>query len=452
MHQPVLPILFASPEFTPWTDPSGTLLFQWAAPLFDHIYTGIAPDSVDIVVAVVDEIPGAKRVSQASSTTEGLSLLLADPSCVTASIAAPARMKSGASEESAFFLAVESHTHTLSHEIGLRLAQTIFRNGRDRTLLGMRWSRKDPSAQYILDACHDLATCYVTSPFQEIRSSVNVPLQPVTQRRKVVSSMGNILRQVSRLTTDDRNHTESVPASMELEQKLPKYVRERGMEHEKVAVWALVEPSTSASTASSLQCEAHSLESVSHIQKSISQGSKLHRVVSGGGGWGKKQGLLSLDPETTFQKDHSSRRTSLRGLLASSTEFQSPLETGLPYLAEELDLEGSIASLSQAASPGDYIQFFVASESNEAANHPTSILEEIPRSGLTYSFGVSSGTTAGSPSDTQQKLILIPDHFGAISESAITYSQNKTPDSLSTSPRCETKLSVPGAEVQLITT
>ncbi|EED14386.1 conserved hypothetical protein [Talaromyces stipitatus ATCC 10500] len=421
-----VPILFASPEFTAWTEPTGSLLPRWVTPLLDHVHAGDAPKVAYTIAAVVDKISGN------NDAREGLSLLLADSSHVTASIATPARLKSNASEEPAFFLTTNvDRSSQSSHEVGLRLARTVFRNGRDRTLLGMRWTRDEPSNSYILDGYHDLSSCSVTSPVHEACCAVNVPFHPVTQRRRVISSMGNILRQVSKSTTDD-GMSAGIPASSELEKELPRYVNERGIPHQRVAVWALVEPSTSSMTNTSDR----------DVQGLLIKGSKLHRVVSGGGGWGKKQGLLSLDPEVSFGgANRLSREASLDQTFASSTETPAAA-TDFPDFLEGLGLEENISSLSQVAPPGDYIQFFVTSESD---NTIPSRIKSKPRT-LTYSFGVDAPDESTETSPTASgDITVLQNHFGAVSESAISYSRKD----LSGEAQCETKISVPGSRINL---
>lgn len=221
-----------------------------------------------------------------------------------------------------------------------------------------------------------------------------------------------------------------IPASADLEKELPRYVSERGIPHQRVAVWALVEPSTASSTEATQQ----------DIQNSLSMGSKIHRVVSGGGGWGKKQGLLSLDPEVTFAGGSRSREAPFDEVFTWSSETGPSFTNDLPDFLEGLGVEENIAQLSQVASPGDYIQFFVASEDDiNHENRSTS-------STLTYSFGVGSPQeSAETYSTTSGEVVVIHNHFGAVSESAISYSEK---DSSQTS-KCETKLSVPGSRIDL---
>lgn len=434
-------------------------------PLFNKIYSGDAPNVVHTVAAVVDGIstPQKNNSGKHTSRAEGLSLLLADSSCVTASVTSPSLVKSSHLEEPLFFLGTKTTSTNPNNEIsfqssleiGLRLAQTVFLNGRDRTLLGMRWSRNGPSETFNLDECRELSTCSVTSVASEARCSISVPVHPVTSRRQVISSMGNILRQVSKSPVGEGDSKTGIPASSELERELPRYVNELGIPHHRVAVWALVEPArTASSTKGNSQHDFH---------KSILSGSKIHRVVSGGGGWGKKQGLLSLDPETDFGEQHPmSLSVPLNQLFRTqSTNSDVPDMAALRDVLEGKGLEENMASLSQVASPGDYIQFFVASEPEATGGEATRGVDNQTVSPTTpsYSFGVRSPvetegaassitTSAPSPAD----ITVIPDHFGAISESSISYSQEDASDALSRASKCGTKISVPGSRVELAIT
>ncbi|KAI7970783.1 hypothetical protein EIK77_007963 [Talaromyces pinophilus] len=242
--------------------------------------------------------------------------------------------------------------------------------------------------------------------------------------------MGNILRQVSKFTTDDGDTNAGIPASAELEKELPRYVSERGIPHQRVAVWALVEPAASSSTEITQQ----------NIQNSLSQGSKIHRVVSGGGGWGKKQGLLSLDPEVTFAAGIRSREISLDEVFTAFSETDPVFTNDLPDFLEGLGLQVNIAQLSQVASPGDYIQFFVTSEDD------INYKDRSTPSTLTYSFGVGSPDESSETSPTTSEgVVVIQNHFGAVSESAISYSQKDS----SQASEYETKISVPGSRIDL---
>jgi hypothetical protein len=183
-----------------------------------------------------------------------------------------------------------------------------------------------------------------------------------------MASMGNILRQIS----DGTPANQSQPASQELESLVPQFHKSRGEPPQAIAVWALVIPqalqlSLKVKTKYFLKklrgkenSGINKQSSASHdwealwealwrsnptmwtdlVTNAIKKGARLHRVLSGGGGWGKKAGLLSLDPVITSIESESS----------ASQKF-----------SDQLDGPGDLSSaLHPVAHPGDAIQFFVS--------------------------------------------------------------------------------------------
>src|SRR5699024_3303078 len=125
-------------------------------------------------------------------------------------------------------------------EVGLRLANTIFINGNENTLFGMRWTYNTTSSRLALDQYINLFNCIITSSAHSVHNALRFPLYPVSRRRKVISGMGNILRQVAK-SADDSQSNVPMPASSELERELPRYIDEHDTVDQRVSVWALVE-------------------------------------------------------------------------------------------------------------------------------------------------------------------------------------------------------------------
>ncbi|KAL1964128.1 hypothetical protein VTN77DRAFT_7216 [Rasamsonia byssochlamydoides] len=463
-----VPVIFVTPAFASWIDPTNPLLEKWANPLFGTLHGSQPQKTFYAVAAVVDKIPVPQnRIGHTEKITcdngsplpgsEGLSLLLARGSDVRVNVAESTRVRGTASGEPAFIFSTQSLNASLndedrgrvSYEVGLRLANTVFVNGKDRTLLGMRWDYDPASERYSLSKCYDLAICSITSPAATACSSLKIPLHQITQRRKVVSSMGNILRQVSKSLDGDVN--DAMPASSELEKELPRYVREHGITDQRVSVWALVEPSEASSRTEN--------STEGHFERLIKGGSTIHRVVSGGGGWGKKQGLLSLDPEVNFRGKAPSKHEIAIDQLFEGPNGSAPPEV-LPDIKDILSagLEQDLTSLSQVAKPGDHIQFFVSSElHSQQAEVPK---RQASESALLCKFVVAASSEAPqmTPSsldpDTEgsspKDLVLITNYFGALSEKAITYSQAvSNAQSTGNNLECRTKLCVPGSQVEL---
>lgn len=399
---------------------------------------------------MIDKLPGSPAQRQESNQnikekassdvleSEGLSFLMVRTEDVYCKAAPQRRIGGPASEEPDLVVAVQNHKtngHSVgpAYEVGLRLANTVFINGKESTLFGVCRSYDEDAGAYTLDRKLDLTSCVVTSASTTIFPELALPLHPVTERRRVITSMGNILRQVAKST--DPTSVDPMPASSELEKELPRFIEENNILDQRVSVWALVEKPD-------LVITGHSSDSQDRVAQSLRRGGKLHRVMSGGGGWGKKQGLLSLDPEVSFPG--TARRHELAGLddLFDPTP-SAPLE--MPSFLSKETHGDDLSLLSQVATAGDFIQFFVGVESALQYN------DNIPGSpdgrSVTYQFGVVSDADdvdAHERSENKQALFMLPNSFGALSEKAIAYSQPLTQTSTSS-----TKLDIPGCRVNL---
>ncbi|KAH1554470.1 hypothetical protein KXX57_005565 [Aspergillus fumigatus] len=421
-------VLLATPSFAQWINPDGQFLEQWMNRLYPIPTTSASSGPIHAILAVIDGIPDARRPTNSDeviSDSEGLTFTIAQAKDINAKTAAPRRARRMGTEEVALVFSIETsipgileQTRRPVHEVGLRLANTIFVNGNDNTLLGTRWVYDSSANKYVLD---------------------QLPLYPVGQRREVISSMGNILRQVARHA--DGRSNEPMPASSELEKELPRYIAEHKIADQRVSVWALVEkPGTDfVPSATSTQ---------NRLAQSIQAGGKLHRVMSGGGGWGKKQGLLSLDPEISFLEAKDYGELSALDHLFSG-DGRSPVQDPLPFEQPAMATD-DLSSLLQVASPGDYVQFFVSVEPGHT-HSGIRTLSEIPQGSVSYRFGMVSDTDKLATESTEQlDLIAIPRYFGALSEKAITYSQPKfEANSKGGVIRTSTKCDIPGCRIEM---
>ncbi|RAL01789.1 uncharacterized protein BO80DRAFT_405713 [Aspergillus ibericus CBS 121593] len=444
-----VPIILVTSPFAHWIDTSSHgFLEQWINRFYPSANLDPAKP-VHAIVAVVDKLPDHRVQSGeavdgiCTSESEGISLLLVKADNIQGKVAAPRRVRSMEATESSLVFALQNGTSAQSsqrptHEIGLRLANTIFVNGNDNTLLGTRWVYTS-SHKYALEQSVNLSNCKVTSAVTSVRDSCNLPLYPVGQRRRVISSMGNILRQLAKHT--DSQSAEPMPASSELEKELPRYIEEHSIADRRVSVWALIE---NYEKGFQVGTDINSQES---LIKAIRTGAKLHRVMSGGGGWGKKQGLLSLDPETTFVETEEDRLLNLGGLFAPhEADTVSDIPPPPPAFFDMPQLEDSLSTLSQAAGPGDYVQFFVSVEADHA---PSPRPEE---GGISFNFGIVSDaeTVVQATDRTKKDLVVASHYFGALSEKAITYLQPVTGAGTFGEQESSAKFDIPGSRVEVM--
>ena len=135
------------------------------------------------------------------------------------------------------------------------------------------------------------ASIEITVPAEVLREGrgarihSRLPLRALTPPRQIEEGMGNILRQLA--TPPSAAGTQSRGgASRELEVAVSAYMQSLPAGQAgagAVQVYARLTPQQPAAT--------------SPAELLLYPGARLHRVLSGGGGWGNKAGLLALDPQ-----------------------------------------------------------------------------------------------------------------------------------------------------------
>ena len=288
------------------------------------------------------------------------------------------------------------------------LANTIFNNGQRSTMFLTAWSRSSESAEYEMTRKSAVDHQLIELDFPPFQSGLYVPLISLTKQRTVASSMGNIVRQL------DIEAGEEIPASRELEEAVTKYVERNSDTDGKVLIYALV--SKRGHPSGSLDEPKEGEEAATFVRKALLDGSSLHRVISGGGGWGAKQGLLSLDPQPLLGEARSS-----------------------PPAANDSDIAHMMTGLTSIAEKGAWIKFFVAYEPNlrhmwdaeAAGSRPDHRAGNPPQDAHVHSraFGVVPVKSYDEPVQQEPDLPLsevlhFPNHFGALSEQRMTLSSS----------------------------
>ncbi|KAI1306936.1 hypothetical protein F5Y03DRAFT_353640 [Xylaria venustula] len=252
-------------------------------------------------------------------------------------------------------------------EVTLPLANTVFQNGRRSSLYASRWDvsnegwvalrRRDPKIRQVIGA--------MGNPAHFVPTKSMIPLLPITPPRKILAGLGNIVRQVE-------INGSATPASKELEVIIPKVFEERGRGRrtppKPIGVWCWVIPPHVMEAvdfgdlvlfkAGSSQTDAPTITGSEKVfSKLLSSGCRLHKVLSGGGGWGLKQGLLSLDPETKF---------SLPGQ-------DDDMETFIRSFKERNSAEPT----SGLAAPGSFLLFCIETETSAIRAEASNIRAEM---------------------------------------------------------------------------
>ncbi|MCJ1483186.1 hypothetical protein MMC06_003353 [Schaereria dolodes] len=291
-----------------------------------------------------------------------------------------------------------------SQTLDLPLTNTLFQNGRTSTLEAQRWA-----VTGILNSKPELSrTRRSVLPQQSLKiqrnceqlslAKLEIPLFYITPPRIVADSMGNIIRSFR----DDGNSRGTVSASEELERAVKLETAEGEREACRIDVWALVIPR---------EYWISQPRAMVQLNAVIESGGRLHRVLSGGGGWGNKQGLLSLEPDSMFTM--------------SSKDPQTGFDDGFDFEAEKRE------ALGEVARPGDVVQFLGRKDKGESRRLD---FEEIENPLAMEINGLSSIVLGCIPSkmDTlpayhvtnrnttnQPYYLFIHNHFGALSEQGL---------------------------------
>ncbi|KAJ9614329.1 hypothetical protein H2200_002465 [Cladophialophora chaetospira] len=312
--------------------------------------------------------------------------------------------------------------------VRLPVANTIFVNGQRATFFEDVWKvnfreTEDPLINYIsrrpLAACQLNLAC---DPYRFI-SSGSSPLQQLTQPRKITGSMGNILAQIEVDGT-------TVPASQELERAVPAYIASNpgSTMTGPILVYALICPEAKAPVPKGSIDENANL--TDRILAALWQGAKLFKVSGGGGGWGTRQGLLSLEAAVNFEGSET----------ASSARF--PDFDSDRSILEEFGSRGIIPKSST-------VEFLVHSASSASTeftgpDHVSPVTES-------DSTTVILGTTTDPEShvemleseSTDAGVRFLPNHFGMISYGGLALSSITRVARRPWSTRAETRLDVP---------
>jgi hypothetical protein len=426
------------------------------------LYSRLGQDSreaVRLVAAVVDRLPKPSELSASAvgdNGSEGIALrLIANENPIwkpEITIDGP-RVEANLSDNKYRFLSFHlNDSSTPAHMlpiVQLPLANTIFHNGLSSTLIWRKYAVQQGGKGLIQIDERVCDSHRVKLPRQPGLDDVNsltfsVPLVPLTSARSVVACMGNIIRRLSGnsglVAQDDTK--EAILASHELEQSVTSYHKTRGLSPRAVSVWALVIPEKTFTGGLSMATKVLGERNLPELWNAASDhdsdasqpnlltllqhGARLHKVLSGGGGWGKKAGLLSLDPDSGYGQHPPWEE------ITPTQQTEPEYIQGLSSVPAELQHVWGFEpqELPSIVSKGDYIQFYVSpsASSEEAPSQPEATTDKSAQSNShvrTVEFGCVPSTVDDMPNsqtvstNLQDTVQTYPNHFGALSETGI---------------------------------
>ncbi|KAI0125770.1 hypothetical protein BJ170DRAFT_685019 [Xylariales sp. AK1849] len=404
-------VILTSLDFASWLEDE-----DFMSNLLKSLYSGSGRDercAIDVLAGVTDGLgPGTLlgKPRRGFSVLYGSHDLLPD-------LFESAHPKRHPDRASSIMFAPSRDGSLCGPETTLPLANTVFQNGRRSTLFATRWARPEAgsSSALVPRLRRDKGHQTIAFPYLEtLQALPTIPLLPLTPPRKIVAGLGNIVRQVE----VDGNAS---PASRELETLIPQLFeartqRDPNSSHGPVGVWALIIPAHAIEYAKAVfsnlrvfqdhQGEEEAMlssEASKALESLISRGCRLHKILSGGGGWGIKQGLLSLDPETSY-----------------STQDQDDVELFIKAFQErenEHQSEGLVT-------PGSYMLFCA-----EPA-WTTNDIEGSPELGEGLILGVADKNDQDTlRKEEGTKVKVLPNHFSAVSSTGLYLKMGANPTS-----------------------
>ncbi|RMY59516.1 hypothetical protein D0863_11908 [Hortaea werneckii] len=411
---------------------------------------------LDVVTAVVDRIPSKKDLK---GGREGLAYMLQHNS-EPLDTAAQTPLSPSAQKPGSISFELPANTERPQHyTVQLPLAHTVFFSGMVSTLVHSRYTSENgtPVVQSQKNLERETLCLPLDSKYNTFHQ--NVPLIPLTPLRTVRHHMGNIIRTLSTPTGPGAPTNEASTeqaASTELEAAVTGYFEARNIPPEPVNVWAVIVPGAFEKLARAdflIQKSVRRLtkEAITKFWKGEESfkstnfylmnsmrvnGARLVKVLSGGGGWGKKAGLLSLDPDSVY----SNRE------LRSDDGWKFNFEDESEDAAEKQQKE----ALGEIVKEGEQIMFMLGPVDNSYQDKRAQ--ESVDQADRAALFGVIPSSidtipTEQNDSDSVDAVSLEQDFFGALSEGgmAVTIKQPEKPD-------LQSKVDVPYSHIRLTET
>ncbi|KAI7544230.1 hypothetical protein KC331_g6936 [Hortaea werneckii] len=414
---------------------------------------------LDVVTAVVDRIPSKKDLK---GGREGLAYMLQHNS-EPLDTAAQTPLSPSAQKPGSISFELPATTERPQHyTVQLPLAHTVFFSGMVSTLVHSRYTSENgtPVVRSQKNLERETLSLPLDSKYNTFHQ--NVPLIPLTPLRTVRHHMGNIIRTLS-TPTGPGVPTNEAPieqaASTELEAAVTGYFEARNIPPEPVNVWAVIVPGAFDKLARAdhrIQKSVRGLtkEAITKFWKDEESfkstnfylmnsmrvnGARLVKVLSGGGGWGKKAGLLSLDPDSMY----SNRE------LRSDDGWKFNFEDESEDAAEKQQKE----ALGEIVKEGEQIMFMLGPVDIGGAPYQDERAQEsVDQADRAALFGVIPSSidtipTEQNDSDSVDAVSLEQNFFGALSEGgmAVTIKQPEKPD-------LQSKVDVPYSHIRLTET
>ncbi|KAL9120058.1 MAG: hypothetical protein Q9187_003387 [Circinaria calcarea] len=425
-----LVVLFVTPALTALLSNANGFIPNVLPQAFQDLATG---QEIDVLAAVVDQISYPPRVRLLGSGlggdglkygSEGVSMLVGNSGAMAPDLWSPRdqiceRETMSIEQRCSLTFITQPPTNAatvrkasgflwkpvVSRSVELPLANTLFQSGKTSTFFAQRWVVTEtqygkPRLKRVKHSILHQQNLKFTHQVGIGQGAFHTSLYDyLTPPQIVTASMGNIIRRFQ--VGDDAGKDE--PASTKLEEAMSLRRGDSESLPFMSEVWAQVIPRELWSS--------HPRPLPAGVEMT-NQGYRFHRVLSGGGGWGNKQGLLSLDPDSTFHRPGNNTN----GVFGDGHDSQS----------EQHEAFGEVVR------PGDAVRFLLFNDrrvpQDEVHSHFTGSQPLMLIGPPSFRIGTIPSTIDGLPDSGKplNKAADMPDyivfkgHFGALSETGMS--------------------------------
>jgi hypothetical protein len=233
---PQVVVILATPSFTSWLE-DDVFIPRVLETVIQPSKNPLVPNVVEVVCACVDGLsPHFDRIhyQRGEPAPEGFSLLHGTKNDVLPRLWNPNHVdktESSALQSTITFSRLKGTT-----TVTLPLANTLFKTGKQSTLVIAKWKVKD--GLFVKMESKERSNIAM-NVFDHLRSGIPsniIPAVPLTPARRIISGLGNIVRQL------DFSDDGIGPASYELEKNVYEYLELKGRSNSTISVWALIVP------------------------------------------------------------------------------------------------------------------------------------------------------------------------------------------------------------------
>ena len=243
-------VILGTPSFASWLDDDETFIRKILETITRPSAKSSLPPVIEVICACVDGLSppfGRIHYQRGKPATEGFSLLHGTRNDILPELSSP--NDASKTELSALQSTITFSRSNRTTAVTVPLANTLFQTGRQSTLLIAKWKVKNGS---LVKMDSEQRSDIAINAFGRLESGIpsnSIPAVPLTPARRIISGLGNIVRQL------DFGDEGIGPASRELEKSVYEYLELKGRSNSTVSVWALIAPEDTQAGGTSTRME-----------------------------------------------------------------------------------------------------------------------------------------------------------------------------------------------------